>query len=78
MDLRCTNCGEPWEIYYVQHEDPEAFERGSHGEIVVCSCCHGLEREYAKTEEADNIRELHANLGDDLDGIAGLMEDFGL
>ena len=27
MDLICTCCGEPWDIYHVLHEEPEGFDR---------------------------------------------------
>ena len=27
MDLLCTCCGEPWDIYHVLHEEPEEFDR---------------------------------------------------
>ena len=27
MDVICTCCGEPWDIYHVLHEEPQAFDR---------------------------------------------------
>ncbi len=26
MDLVCCGCGEPWDLYYVLHEEPEGFQ----------------------------------------------------
>lgn len=37
-DLTCTGCGEPWELYYVIHEDPKSFERDG-ALITKCPCC---------------------------------------
>jgi hypothetical protein len=40
MDILCTCCGEPWDVYHVLHESPEGFTR--HGCLITaCPCCLG-------------------------------------
>ena len=41
MDLICTCCGEPWDVYHVLHEDTTEFDRQG-GLIRGCPCCHGI------------------------------------
>ncbi len=79
MDLICTNCGEPWEMDYVFHDDPEAFTR-KHGAIVACPCCPTKPPKHNKAtrERLAAARELAYILEDDPDGYAAMLEDFGL
>ncbi len=79
MDLVCTRCGEPWHMDHVLHEEPEEFKRRG-GRIDRCPACpkgrpklHPKERARLQT-----IRELADALGDDIDGFAATLEDFGL
>ena len=77
MDLVCSRCGEPWDLYYVLHEEPEAFERD--GSLILrCPACRGDVRELSEEME---IRAKVAGviadvLGDDVDGAAVMMEDY--
>ena len=80
MDLLCTNCAEPWDMYYVLHEDPDAFTR-TNGVITHCPCCKT--RKTKKLSPKDQFRTeataaLGDILGDDIDGLAASLEDFGL
>ena len=83
MDMKCTNCGEPWDWYYLQHElsDDEAKEF-SFGEtrmhIKSCPCCLGLEQEPNPKLAAyrEGIQALSDVLGDDIDGIISGAQDF--
>jgi hypothetical protein len=79
MDLVCTFCGEPWHIEYVLHEEPGAFERTG-GLIHRCPSCpkHPPQLTPQERERLDTIKELAALLGDDVDGLAGLLEDCNL
>ena len=79
MDLVCTRCGEPWDLYHVLHDEPEAFER-ENGVILRCPCCPAGEPDLApiERERLDAIRALGEMLGDDIDGLAGCLEDFDL
>ena len=77
MDLICTRCGEPWDVYHVLHEEPEEFDRKG-GLIRACPCCHGV----APDGLPDKIREsleLAATVaelcGDDVDGAAAMLDD---
>ena len=81
MDLLCTNCGEPWDMDHVLHDSPEDFTRKG-GVITHCPGCpkDGSEpkldeKTKMKLEAAAEIGEL---LGDDIDGLAAMLEDFGL
>lgn len=80
MDLVCTTCGEPWDMDYVLHEEPESFERVG-GNITHCPCCETTSQEdispqqREKLEIIENLAEL---LGDDIDGLAAEIEDLGL
>lgn len=79
MDLVCTRCGEPWHIEYVLHEEPAAFIRTG-GLIRRCPCCRHCQPELSPTERGrlDAIKELATLLGDDVDGLAAMIEDFDL
>ena len=81
MDLVCTCCGEPWAFDHVIHEaEPEDFRRVG-GLILACPSCGGRRPSEQSPEERDRldgIAELARWLGEDLDGLAGLLEDFGL
>ena len=79
MDIVCTRCGEPWHTDHVLHDEPEAFERRG-GRIDCCPACRGQEPKLPPSERARlaAIRELAETLGDDVDGLAGCLEVFGL
>ncbi len=79
MDLICTSCGEPWDLDYVLHEEPEAFERKGSA-IVSCPCCPEQKGKVTKAqkEKLEAARELGELLGDDVDGYAAQLEDLGL
>ena len=83
MDLLCIRCGEPWEEYFVRHEmtqeEQDTFWKGQ-----GCPCCAGqLDWKFAGRAERTEFarmaqRELKNVLGDDIDGLAAMMQDFGL
>ena len=89
MDVHCCKCGEPWDQYYLRHElDGETPEmladdgwQFGHNRLVVMHCpsCpkdgSGLPN---AGERAAVVNELAQVLGDDLDGLAATLEDFGM
>ena len=109
MDVHCTTCGEPWDVYHLQHDvifktslcyteaknwtqlSPhvklldryrEKFKAigfefgGSVLNVMQCPACpKGAKPDPYKAALKAGIVEL---LGDDEDGIAATMEDFGL
>ena len=89
MDVHCCNCGEPWDQYYLRHElgDATADELATEGwkfgssRLVVlhCPCCpkDGTGRPDAK-ERSRIVQDLAQLMGDDEDGLASTLEDFGL
>jgi hypothetical protein len=79
MDVVCICCGEPWDTDYVVHDEPEGFIRKG-AAITACPCCKGKKRELPEQEreKLDAIASVAALFGDDLDGFAATLEDFGL
>ena len=79
MDIVCTRCGEPWHTDYVLHEEPEGFRRRG-GRIDRCPVCPREKPKHSvqERERLAAIREVADMLGDDVDGLAASLEDFGL
>ena len=80
MDIPCVNCGEPWDLDYVLHDTPYAFTR-TDGRIDRCPACPVNGRPNLSEEERERlatVAELAEMCGDDLDGFAAELEDFGL
>lgn len=80
MDLVCHRCGEPWDLDYVLHEEPQGFTRQG---CWICSCpdCAGQERPALPEELQDRLDAASVVarlLGDDYDGYAACLEDLGL
>jgi len=79
MDMICINCGEPWAIDSVLHEAPQEFTR-THSRIDRCPACPATGRPHLSTaerERLDLIAHLADMCGDDIDGFAAELEDFG-
>jgi hypothetical protein len=109
MDVHCSSCGEPWDVYHLRHdaifetdlshEEAEAWrslppkqrlntryrERfeaarwefgGSVYDVKRCPCCPKQAK--PDPEKAGLKAVLVDLLGNDEDGIAAMMEDFGL
>jgi len=53
MDLHCTRCGEPWDLDYVLHDEPEEFKfkKGSKT-IIECPACRGKDIELDPQQRA--------------------------
>jgi hypothetical protein len=99
MDVHCTTCGEPWDVYHLSHAEAKAWtalspsvkllERhrekfkavgfefgGSILNVIRCPACpKDAKPDPDRAALKAGIVEL---LGDDEDGIAATMEDFGL
>ena len=75
MDLRCQICSEPFEAYHIQHdvseEEREFFYNG-----LGCASCNGVIPEGGRPEMAIMSGMAHDMLGDDIDGIASMLEDY--
>jgi hypothetical protein len=88
MDVHCCNCGEPWDQYHLRHDVPkpadeaaaEGWEFGRSRLVVLrCPCCPKDGSGLPDAIERGVLRnELARLLGDDEDGLAATMEDFGL
>lgn len=87
MDIRCKYCGEPWDVYslhemgdyrgsgeFTYEQARKRFYRLGCGAFDPGSVkCDG--GSYGNHEAVGLLQEL---LGDDVDGLAALTEDFGL
>ena len=82
MDLRCTVCGEPWDMDEVLHEQylngvklapgsaRKRFQR------LGCEAMDSKHNESPDTEAAMIAQTLGELLGDDVDGLAAMLEDW--
>ena len=77
MDILCTRCGEPWDVYSLTDDmTPEEASDLKAGR--GCPCCKGKEVTNINPDGSCIQRELAGVLGDDIDGLAAMMEDFNL
>lgn len=80
MDIKCTNCKEPWDFWHLKEDvsqeeiDNEEFVFGSSRMVIIkCPCC---ETEPLKNNFRLEATEMLADLlGDDEDGLACMLED---
>ena len=79
MDLLCTRCGEPWDIAYVLHEEPNAFKRKG-GLIQRCPSCPTAKPQHDPETQLKlvTVAAMAELMGDDVDGLAAVLEDSGL
>jgi hypothetical protein len=109
MDVHCSSCGEPWDVYHLRHDaifetdlDPaeaevwrglsqkerlssryrEKFKAAGYefgGSILDVRHCPGCPKGAKPDPDKAALKAgLVEILGDDEDGIAATMEDFGL
>jgi len=71
MDIYCRNCGEPWEVGD-DETNPKKILAGN------CDWCRGAKSKKIHSETLEIQTALADVLGDDVDGLAASMEDFGL
>jgi hypothetical protein len=77
MDLHCTTCGEPYDIECLREPDEYGITVED-SRIVKCSGCEWHRaRGFPLKREAEVASAMHDILGDDIDGIASMMEDMG-
>jgi hypothetical protein len=76
MDLICTRCGEPWDLYHVLHENPAGFDREG-GLIRRCPTCPAEEPKLDPHTRAKlaAVRAMAQLMGDDVDGLAAAIAD---
>lgn len=75
-DLHCTKCGEPWEMECLSEPGEYGLTvKGSR--IVSCSACAWhAERGSIMAGTAAAAAAMHDILGDDVDGVASMMQDY--
>jgi hypothetical protein len=77
MDILCTCCGEPWDVYSVLHEDPAGFTRQG-CLVTACPYCSGkppADQTVDRRNYLDAIAETALLHGNDIDGFACFVED---
>lgn len=75
MDIYCPRCGEPWETDYVYHE----MTKSERADLLAGRGCSRECRNGPASSSSQAIISQAALevCGDDLDGAAAMMEDFG-
>lgn len=74
MDLICTRCGEPWDVYHVMHDaEPGDFTR-KNGLIVRCPACPA-KKVKLDSKQRETVEMLADMTGDDIDGLAAELDD---
>lgn len=81
MDIRCTICGEPWDVDEL-HDVPgrtykQAVSAFRSTGCAVFGSTHGMVGDDTADEAAGISAALFDILGDDVDGIAAELADFG-
>lgn len=87
MDLYCPKCGEPWdneEFHYRAEETGTSYsftagQFREHGCLALGGRCSPRELEPVALglTRAEAASALYDVLGDDMDGAAAMLEDFG-
>jgi hypothetical protein len=78
MDIICTRCAEPWDLFHVLHDaEPGDFDR--QGALIrSCPCCKaGLAEQLPEelVEDLKIVAEMAELFGEDIDGFACWCED---
>jgi len=78
MDIRCPNCGEPWDMDSLHDTAYETFDEArkafyKKGCIVFDTKCPEQANRPMAAMAAEALYDL---LGDDIDGAAAMLEDF--
>jgi hypothetical protein len=78
MDIICPRCGEPCDAYEL-HDAPGGYDEGRYMFFKYgCGVAfNGKPCEKVESEAATASAVLANVLGDDVDGIASMLEDFG-
>jgi hypothetical protein len=79
MDIRCSTCGEPWDIdslHDIAAENGTTFDDAR--KDFRRRGCEALGTSHSDTVAHPGIAVLAELAGDDLDGFAADLEDFGL
>lgn len=80
MDTICPRCGEPSEVLYITDTAKELglTPREAHAKFANEGCGFlGFTCTPVKDERTEVAALLYDLLGDDVDGVAAMLEDFG-
>ena len=79
MDIRCSHCGEPWEmdtLHDLADEENVSFDQARR--MFYKDGCKALGTRHGSGHADPGVAMLQDLLGDDVDGLAAMLEDFGL
>jgi len=77
VDILCTCCGEPFDVYHILHDSPEGFTRQG-CLVTACLHCHGkppTDQTPEHRQYLDAVAETARLHGNDIDGFACFVED---
>ncbi len=81
MDLLCPRCGEPWDVYELHEVEDFTFDQArKRFQAIGCAVFDGgTEPTCEKVENLSTLASatLMDLMGDDVDGAASLLDDFG-
>lgn len=77
MDIRCTTCGEPWDIDSLHDlvAEDQAADFDDAYRLFVMDGCGAFGTSHNATKASPAIQMLTDLLGDDVDGLAAELED---
>lgn len=77
MDIRCTQCGEPWAVDSLHDLVAEgaAVDFSDARRVFALEGCSAFGTSHAATTASPAIAMLTDLLGDDVDGLAAELED---
>jgi len=74
MDIRCRHCGEPWNIDELHNVDGLTFDHAQKSFRSIG--CETFGTSHSQNTADPGIGILADLLGDDIDGLAAMIEDF--
>lgn len=77
MDVACPKCGEPWDIYELHDVDGLTFDQARKRFYRVGCEVFGARHGTANPKASSMMTALVDLLGDDIDGLAAELDDFG-
>lgn len=78
MDIKCRHCGEPWDLDELHDVDGHTFDQARKRFYRDGCLTFGTGHSQGSYPNREAISMLQDLLGDDVDGLAAMLEDFDL